>query len=194
MGIYEDPEPLELGGDLTPGVKHLFVYTHTTTIPAIGASGGVYGPLVAFGMIFWNRYVTLLVGFFLPVTIQVKYLVIGLGLIALYSGLKITPDGIGHSAHLGGMVIGWLCVKFVEPGLRWGENIFNRKTRKTGLRRWCLECLEKWRQTETLRRRQQDVQIRERVDLILDKINEIGYENLSAEEKQILKNAGEHFS
>jgi membrane associated rhomboid family serine protease len=61
------------------------------------------------------------------------YLVIGLGLIALYSGLTGVPDGIGHFAHLRGMVVGWLYMKFIKPDLRWGENIFNRKTRRAGL-------------------------------------------------------------
>ncbi|MGH7456315.1 MAG: rhomboid family intramembrane serine protease, partial [bacterium] len=165
-----------------------------TTIPSLGASGAIYGLLVAFGILFWDRYITLLIGFFLPVTIKVKYLVIGLGLIALYSGLKMTPDGIGHFAHLGGMVVGWLYVKFIKPDLRWGESIFNQKTRKTGLSKWLLERLEKWRQTEATRRRQQEARIRGRVDLILDKINEVGYENLTEEEKQILKNASENLS
>lgn len=71
----------------------------------IGASGGVFGILLAFGMMFPNARLLLL---FPPIPIKAKWLVIGYGLIELVAGVAGTSgiDNVAHFAHLGGMIFG----------------------------------------------------------------------------------------
>ena len=69
----------------------------------IGASGAIYGILLAFGMIFPNRPIYLY--FLMP--IKAKWIVIGYGAIELFMGLNANMyDNVAHFAHLGGMIIG----------------------------------------------------------------------------------------
>ncbi|MCC8173821.1 MAG: rhomboid family intramembrane serine protease [Odoribacter sp.] len=78
-------------------------------IPMIGASGAVFGILVAFGMLFPNTELYLL---FVPIPIKAKYFVIGYGLIELFLGLQNNPgDNVAHFAHLGGLLVGFILVK-----------------------------------------------------------------------------------
>jgi membrane associated rhomboid family serine protease len=82
--------------------------------PTIGASGAVFGILLAFGMTFPNAELMLL---FPPIPMKAKYLVIGYGLIELYAGvLNQAGDNVAHFAHLGGMIFGFLLLKY------WGIN------------------------------------------------------------------------
>lgn len=76
----------------------------------LGASGAVYGILMAFGMLFPNTELMLL---FPPIPIKAKYLVLILGGIALYSGLQRSAgDNVAHFAHLGGMVFAFIMIKY----------------------------------------------------------------------------------
>ncbi|MFU8813467.1 MAG: rhomboid family intramembrane serine protease [Balneolaceae bacterium] len=77
--------------------------------PTVGASGAVFGILLAFGMMFPNRYIVLLIP---PIPIKAKYFVLIFGVFELYSGIMRPGSGIAHFAHLGGMVIGFLLIKF----------------------------------------------------------------------------------
>ncbi len=78
--------------------------------PVVGASGAVFGILLAFGMMFPN---TKLIMLFFPVPIKAKYFVIGYGLLELYSGIANNPgDNVAHFAHLGGMVFGFILIKY----------------------------------------------------------------------------------
>ncbi len=78
-------------------------------IPMIGASGAVFGVLLAFGMMFPNTQLFLL---FPPIPIKAKYFVIGYGLLELFAGLKQSPgDNVAHFAHLGGMVFGFFIIR-----------------------------------------------------------------------------------
>ena len=78
-------------------------------LTTVGASGAVYGILLAFGMIFPNRPLFLL---FLPVPIKAKWMVIGYGVIELMLGVFSSADGIAHFAHLGGMIFGVLIILY----------------------------------------------------------------------------------
>lgn len=73
----------------------------------VGASGAVYGILLAFGMIFPNQPIYLM---FIPIPIKAKYFVIGYGAIELLYGLSMANDGVAHFAHLGGMLFGLLMI------------------------------------------------------------------------------------
>jgi len=75
----------------------------------IGASGAVFGILLAFGMLFPNSLIYIY--FFIPM--KAKYFVILYGLIELWAGLANTPgDNIGHFAHLGGMIFGLVLILY----------------------------------------------------------------------------------
>ena len=74
----------------------------------IGASGAVFGILLAFGMIFPN--VRLYLYFFFP--IKAKWFVILYGLLELYLGFTQSQSNVAHFAHLGGMVFGFLLIKY----------------------------------------------------------------------------------
>jgi membrane associated rhomboid family serine protease len=76
-------------------------------VPMVGASGAVFGVLLAFGMTFPNQYIYL--NFFFP--IKAKYFVIGYGLLELYNGIATTGSGIAHFAHLGGMIFGFFLIR-----------------------------------------------------------------------------------
>ena len=73
-------------------------------VPMVGASGAVFGVLLAFGITFPNQVIYL--NFFFP--IKAKYFVIGYGLLELYNGFTVSNSGIAHFAHLGGMLFGYL--------------------------------------------------------------------------------------
>ena len=77
--------------------------------PTLGASGAVYGILLAFGMMFPNRPIMLL---FPPIPIKAKYFVAIFGAIELISGLTRANSGVAHFAHLGGMLIGFILIKY----------------------------------------------------------------------------------
>ena len=87
-------------------VIHLFLggyFTYT-----IGASGAVYGILLAFGMMFPDRYILLMIP---PIPIKAKYFVAIYGGIELFSGLTRSDSGVAHFAHLGGLVVGFALIK-----------------------------------------------------------------------------------
>lgn len=76
---------------------------------AVGASGAVYGLLMAYGMMFPNQL--LYVYFFVPV--KAKYLVVILGVIELFMGVQNSPgDNVAHFAHLGGMLFGFVLMRY----------------------------------------------------------------------------------
>ena len=77
--------------------------------PTLGASGAVYGILLASGMMFPNRPIMLL---FPPIPIKAKYFVAIFGAIELISGLTRTNSGVAHFAHLGGMLVGFILIKY----------------------------------------------------------------------------------
>jgi membrane associated rhomboid family serine protease len=85
----------------------LVAYLTKYFIPTVGASGAVFGILLAFGMFFPNSYIYL----FMAIPVKAKYFVIGYGVLELYFGF--TSDGnIAHFAHLGGMIFGYLLIRY----------------------------------------------------------------------------------
>lgn len=78
--------------------------------PTVGASGAVFGVLLAFGMLFPNTQLMLL---FPPIPIKAKYFVIGYGVIELFMGVSnFQFDNVAHFAHLGGMLFGFILIKY----------------------------------------------------------------------------------
>lgn len=76
--------------------------------PAIGASGGVFGVLLAYGMSFPKQRVMLL---FPPIPMQARTLVIVYGVVELLLGFTGLQPDVAHFAHLGGMLFGWLLIR-----------------------------------------------------------------------------------
>jgi membrane associated rhomboid family serine protease len=81
--------------------------------PTVGASGALYGLLLAFGMYFPRRMVVLI---FPPIPMQARYFVIVFGALELLFGVTGTADGVAHFAHLGGMLGGWLVIQYRRRG------------------------------------------------------------------------------
>ena len=74
----------------------------------VGASGSLFGILLAFGMMFPNAELYMM---FIPIPIKAKYFVAGYGAFELYSGIAGSSDGIAHFAHLGGLITGFILIK-----------------------------------------------------------------------------------
>ena len=77
--------------------------------PTVGASGAVYGVLLAFGMLFPNTPLMIIP---IPIPIKAKWLIIAAGIISLYLGLSGQGGNVAHFAHLGGMVFGFILIKY----------------------------------------------------------------------------------
>jgi len=83
--------------------------------PSIGASAGIYGILLAFGLIYPNQ----IIYFYFLFPIKMKYFVMIIGGIALLSSLDSGQSGIAHLAHLGGMIFGYIYLRWGNPWQRW---------------------------------------------------------------------------
>jgi membrane associated rhomboid family serine protease len=88
------------------------VFSPYQFIPVVGASGAIYGILLAFGWLFPNR----LIYVYFLVPIPAKYFVIIFGLIELYASMQGTGGGVAHLTHLGGLIFGILYMAY--PTLR----------------------------------------------------------------------------
>ncbi len=101
-------------------VQLVFVAMTGAMQPTIGASGAVFGLLLAFGMMYPNQRLMLI---FPPIPIKAKWFVIGYGLLTLIFGVTGTAAGVAHFAHLGGMLFGLVLI------LYWGRRDFHRRRR-----------------------------------------------------------------
>lgn len=95
------------------GLVQLLVVTlaakHGGIYPTIGASGGVFGLLLAFGLTFPNERLLLIIP---PVPVKAKWLVLIFGAIELWAGVTGTKAGVAHFAHLGGMLFGFILLRY----------------------------------------------------------------------------------
>lgn len=96
---------------VTAALSHLAVtfLMGSPPVPTVGASGGIYGLLLAFGMYFPHRRVMLL---FPPIPMAARTFVILFGALELVLGVTGTAAGVAHFAHLGGMLGGWLMILY----------------------------------------------------------------------------------
>lgn len=160
----------------------------------IGASGAVYGILLAFGMIFPNERLFIIP---IPFPIKAKWLIVGYIVIELFSAMSAPGDGVAHMAHLGGMLFGFLLIRYWQKhpdssqryGRSYGKEFFDNLIRKhedyQRNRRMHAEKTGTRRETDeeyNMKQRQNQ----EEIDAILDKIRKSGYDSLTREEKQKL--------
>ncbi len=165
----------------------------------IGASGAVYGILLAFGMSFPNERLFI---FPLPVPIKAKYFVIGYAVIELLSALGNSGDGVAHFAHLGGMVFGLLLILYwrKRDGGYYGGGesysgkfkrwFFDRRDRFSSYRRPKMKVSMGDRKDDyeyNARKRADE----EELDRILEKVRRSGYASLTEDEKRKLFDASQ---
>ncbi len=180
------------------GLIHMFVSPIFAGVaPTIGASGAVYGVLLAFAMMFPDRLIFLY--FLFPV--KAKYFVGFLIILGLFMGISGTRDGIAHFAHLGGAFVAFLYIlsdRGKLPFKQWFAG-FKQKTSSSNLRyhsgQQDIQDAKYYDIKEDKSKREQmkeDPGIdQDRIDEILDKISKSGYQNLTEEEKRILFEASQ---
>lgn len=105
--IEEGAQYLQQGYNFSdPTLEALNSFVNT---PLVGASGAIYGVLLAFGFLFPNVPVYI---FFIPIPIKAKWLIVGYFVLELAYGVGGTADGVAHFAHLGGMMFGFLMLVY----------------------------------------------------------------------------------
>ena len=175
------------------------------TWTTIGASGAVYAILLAFGMIFPNERIFI---FPLPVPIKAKWFVCGYAAIELFMAVNSSGDGVAHMAHLGGMLFGFLMIRYWN---RHPDARFNRSSGREFFQRWNAKNARGGSPSDRTRRSGYDEptytastdrddmafnarkkQEQEEIDAILDKIRKSGYDSLTKEEKRRLFEASQN--
>jgi membrane associated rhomboid family serine protease len=154
--------------------------------PTIGASGAIFGVLIAFGMMFPDRYIYIY--FLLPV--KAKYLIIGYVLLELYS----IPQGgnVAHLAHLGGALAGFIYLMYERKNNRLFGSYFKGSPKINfnmfkGSSNPFKKKEEKIKDANYYEIKEDSEEVtQEQIDQILDKIGRSGYQNLSDKEKKIL--------
>jgi len=189
-----------LGGALTYGLFNLFGME--SFVPMVGASGAIYGILLAYGLIFPDSVILLA----MIVPIKAKYAVILFGLIELLSSMSGAGGGVAHLAHLGGMATGFLFLRLTIPSLRAGTGLRSPWSRWGGPKRpkvvrpdagvWkggaSRPAGDPPRGGNGGPRPADDSPAADKaeVDAVLDKISREGLQSLTAREQEILRRAG----
>ena len=161
------------------------------TWTTVGASGAVYGILLAFGMSYPDERIFI---FPLPLPIKAKWLVIGYAAIEVCLAMTASGDGVAHLAHLGGMAVGYMLMRYWRSSAtrmrrqRQQFNFFGGKrgtwTRGSGSGSQAdgRDAAQSADWDYNARRKE----AQETTDRILDKIRRSGYDSLTAEEKKHL--------
>ena len=180
---------------IVAGIFQLFISPLFGDSPAvtIGASGAVYGVLIAFGLMFPDRYIFL---YFL-VPVKAKYL-IGFLIVLEFLLVDSAQSNVAHLAHLGGALAGFLFIMFdkrIDVPLK---HIFNRSGYKTtnqfqnpfsGLSdkfKKRSQNIDDANYYDINQKKEGEEITQAEIDAILDKIGQSGYQNLSEREKRIL--------
>jgi membrane associated rhomboid family serine protease len=142
--------------------------TPSSPIPTVGASGAIYGLLMAFGILFPNQLIYIW-GIF---PVKAKYFVIGIGAVELLTAMSATQSGIAHFAHLGGMLFGLVYMKWDN----WRRSLSYHRVQK-----------KHKQHLKVVKARSEEKEILQKdVDQLLDKINKKGMNSLTAEERELL--------
>jgi len=192
LGSYEQ---VSLSGVTVEMAEYLNRWT------TVGASGAVYGILLAFGMTYPEERIFI---FPFPFPIKAKYFVCGYAVIELLSALSRSNDGVAHFAHLGGMLFGLLLILYWRNhgGGRSGSgyggySYYDRDSGSNGWRQWFSGIFRRQKSSHTTQRnggkytqdmnyRRQQKEHEEEINHILDKVKRNGYNGLTEEEKKRL--------
>ena len=152
-----------------------YLFQINSNNPVIGASGAVYGILLAYGISFPNRM--LYIWGLIPV--RSIWLVVIMGSIAFF-GLLVRADGISHVTHISGMFIGYILLK-----KKWqlSDIMF-------AMRKKAVEFQVQRKEDRTIKKKY----INKDIDIILEKIKEVGFSGLSNEEQSKLYEASKNLS
>lgn len=187
------------GVDKIPMSDYLNLWT------TVGASGAIYAVLLAFGMMFPEERMFIIP---IPIPIKAKWIIIGSIAIELFSAIGTSNDGVAHLAHLGGMLFGFLLIRYwrkhpysdgnfgMNKGQQFFDNLRNSWEQRTNHSadnhrhdngnggQWNSRNTQQpesdWDYNARKKREQEEI------DGILDKIRKNGYDSLSKEEKQKL--------
>ena len=161
-------------------------------VGVVGASAGIFGLMAAFAVMYWNRELTLLIMFILPVRMKAKFILIALAVIGVL-GIISNDSGIAHGAHLGGMVWGVLFILlFVQGGTMSGapplwNRIQERQSSSRSRRRKAVATEGDVRAyskgDQSFNDPEEDIII-DKIDPILDKISAQGFSSLTDEERK----------
>ena len=175
-----------LGGALA----NLFIAPlFTTAAPTIGASGAIYGILIAFGMSYPDK--PIFINFLFP--IRAKYLVTFYVAIEVLSGIQASRDGVAHFAHLGGAAVGFVAILWDQERFPFQRLLQRRRERYVPTEK--VSAYSGVAQGRIYDAKYYDVRDRDekisqaRIDEILDKISQSGYQSLSESEKKVLFDA-----
>src|SRR5271170_2773782 len=154
----------------------------------VGASAGAYGLVAAFAVINWTEQFTLLI-YFIPVTMRGKTLLwvsIGLALV----GLLTLGSGVANAAHLGGILTGYFCVRYIFQS-RWPQLEFPSRREPRELAAKGAGKYSFWRSAAN--KPDEDLSadefLQREVDPILEKISAHGIQSLTARERETLEKA-----
>jgi membrane associated rhomboid family serine protease len=175
------------------GIANLFIAPLLgPAAPTVGASGAVFGVLIAFGILYPDRPIYLY--FLLP--IKAKYFVAAYIGLELFTGVTGTSDGIAHIAHLGGAAVGFVFILFDKgliPGRSWFQSLLGNRQARPGSKRWREEAEVQDARFTDIRSGPSDEEepevTQEVIDEILDKISREGYQSLTEREKRLLNEA-----
>jgi len=136
----------------------------------IGASGSIYGILLAYGITFPERKI--LIYFLFPV--KVKYFVVVLGAIAFFSAIGSAGSNVSHLTHLSGMIVGLFYLK--------------QKKHEYTLRYILKSKINQQKENKIKKLKENKIKIQKNIDILLDKIQKEGFDSLtSLEKKQLYK-------
>ena len=164
----------------------------------VGASGAIYGVLLAFGMLFPEERLFI---FPLPVPIKAKWFVCIYIVVELLSALGTSNSSVAHFAHLGGMLFGWMLIRYWRNnpgggnfGRSRGQQFFDN-LKSNWERRSHRKSDDASRYDRTRNESDWDYNARKKaeqdeIDRILDKVRRSGYDSLSEEEKRKLFDGG----
>lgn len=175
----------------------------------VGASGAIYAVLLAYGMSFPNEKMFIIP---IPFPIKAKWIIIGSIAIELFSAIATSNDGVAHLAHLGGMLFGFILIKYwqnhpFQDGSGWRSGSGNWQQRgpwqrgsrggAQGWRGFGFHKGGKNKDEEVRKETDWEYNARkkatqEEIDRILDKIRKSGYDSLTKEEKQKLFDSSKH--
>ncbi len=151
------------------------LFSPSSMVPTVGASGSIFGILIAFGMLFPNVVISML---FPPISMKAKHFVIVCAVLE-FMLLAGGPPGINRLAHLGGMLFGYIYLRYTLPRYRGGSKL---------LAKW-RRFRRRWKQAE---QKYNERFIEEEINPILDKISRVGMKGLTRRERQLLKKSKYH--